>query len=407
MPDSLEHLRVVELGGGLRASYAAKCLADLGADVVKVERPGGDIVRRWPPFIDDQPGPTRSGLFAYCNTNKRSIVVDYEQAEGQAFVLALTAEADVLIEGLAPGRLGELGLGVDVLQDENPQLIVTSVTPYGQTGPKRDWKGTDLTAHAATGIAMTTPLHVPDPASMPPLRPGGRQADFVAGLSSATATMFAIHQRRRTGHGSHVDVSAQEALASFTRMDIAYRTYSPDENRMAVSGAVREGPDSTLYGLVPCKDGYFAFQATEDYQWRGLMRALGSPAWAEREEFQDPYDRVARWAEIDVLMQQRTMEMTKLEIYAAGQAEHVPVFPCYTTAEAVADPQMVAREYFVDVGRDDTGSVTMPGPAVRQERTPVSYRRPWPDLAEHSDEILTPILGAERLAALRASGVVA
>ena len=231
MPDSLEHLRVVELGGGLRASYTAKCLGDLGADVIKIERGAGDIVRQWPPFIDDEPGPNRSGLFAYCNTNKRSVVVDYERAEGQAIVLALLAEADVLIEGLAPGRLAELGLGVDVLQEENAHLIVTSVTAYGQTGPKRDWRGTDLTTHAATGIAMTTPLQVPDPASMPPLRPGGRQADFVAGLASATATIFAIHQRRRTGQGSHVDVSAQEALASFTRMDIAFRTYSPEIGR--------------------------------------------------------------------------------------------------------------------------------------------------------------------------------
>ncbi|HJN91261.1 MAG TPA: CoA transferase, partial [Dehalococcoidia bacterium] len=105
-------------------------------------------------------------------------------------------------------------------------------------------------------------------------------------------------------------------------------------------------------------------------------------------------------------MQRQTIKMTKLEIYEAGQAEHVPVFPCYTTAEAIADPQMVAREYFVDVGRDDTGTVTMPGPAVRQERTPVSYRRPWPGLGEHGDEVLTPVLGAERLAALRESGVV-
>lgn len=168
MPRALGHLRILELGQGITAAYAAKALADLGADVVKIELPEGDPVRGWPPFLGDEPGALRSGLFAYCNTNKRALSVDYRQAEGAAVVRALAAEADVVIENWPPGHFAALGLGGERLRAEHAALVVTSITPYGQSGPKRDWRGGDLTTHAASGIAMTTPLLVADPPSTPP-----------------------------------------------------------------------------------------------------------------------------------------------------------------------------------------------------------------------------------------------
>jgi len=408
MPDALAHLRVLELSRSVPGAYAAKCLADLGADTVKVELPDGDPVRTYPPFLGDQPGPLRSALFAFCNTNKRSVTVDYARPAGAGVVRALAAQADLLVEDQAPGALARLGLGFADLQAGNPRLVVLSITPFGQSGPRRDWKGGDLTTAATSIIAMTTPIKVGDANRVPPLRPGGRQMDFVSGMNGATAAMLALHLRHRTGAGSHVDLSMQEALTAYTRQDIARVSYDPDNTGgLSVTSGSRHGAPTTLWGLMPCKDGSFAFQASEVYQWAGLMHALGDPEWAARPEFQDPYDRSARWAEIDVLMRERTMQMTKAEIYAAGQANHCPVFPCYTTAEALDDAQIRSREYFVTVTRPETGPVTMPGPCVRHERTPVRYRRPWPAPGEHTDDVLGPLIGAERLAALRAEGVVA
>ena len=408
MPDALAHLTVLELCSTVAGGYAGKCLADLGADVIKIEPPTGDPVRALGPFLDDREGPLTGIPFVFGNTSKRSVVIDVARPEGAALVRDLARAADLLIEDGAPGALDALGLGVDTLRAAHPGLIVVSITPYGQTGPRRAWRGTDLTTHAVSGIAMTTPLKVGDSNTVPPLRPGGRHADYVSGMAGAALALVAVHGRRRSGRGTHVDLSMQETLASFTRMDVAFRTYDPGNVTGMLTGVdSRHGEAQSLWGLVPCKDGSFAFQASEDYQWKGFMRALGSPAWAERPEFQDPYERGRRWNEIHPLLCESTMRMTKAEIYHTAQAEHVPVFPCYTTAEAYHDEQIESREFFVTVQRPETGPVEMPGPPVRHERTPVRYRRPWPAIGEHTDAILGPRLGPERLAALRERGVVA
>ncbi len=404
---ALSHLSVAEIGTGVPVAYAGRCLADLGAEVTKVEPPEGDATRGWPPFLDDQSGSARSAVFAYCNVNKRSVALDATQMEGAAACRQSMETVDIVLQSGPPGQLADWGIGVDALRAEHPGLIVTTLTPYGMEGARANWRATDLTIHAASGLAKSTPAVVADPNRTPPLRPGGRQADYVTGMAAATATMLAVHQRRRSGSGLDVVISAQAALAAFMRMSTAYRGYDP-ENRVSVVNPVnsREGKPSTLWGLVPCRDGYFAFQATEQYQWDGLMRALGNPEWASRPEFQDPYERIARWEEVDPLLQEATMGRTKAEIYHAAQAERVPVFPCYDIAEVCQDEQVKSRSFLTTVSRNDVGDVTMPGPAVRHSATPVTYRRPWPDLGEHTTEVLTPILGSGRVTALRAQRVL-
>lgn len=404
MPGALEHLRVVEVGVGVAPAHCGKLLRDMGAAVVKVEPPGGDPLRGWPPFLPNTPDAVRSGLFAYLNGGKQSVAFDLTHADGAAALGALLADADVLIDtwpaGAAPATLDAAGLA-----EHHPLLIRTSITAYGQTGPKSAWRGTDLTTHAASGMAMGTGGKVPDPNVTPPLRPGGRQADFVAGMTAATATLVAVHGRQASGRGALVDVSMQEALAAFTRMDVAFRTFDPD-TAMFLGVVSRRGEPQRQHGLIPCKDGYFAFQATEQYQWEGFMRALGSPEWASRPEFQDPTERAARWPEIEPLLIASARRFTKLEIAEAAQAEHVPVFPNYTTAEALDDPQIRAREFFVSAGRKGAPTVVMPGAPVRHSATPALPPEPWPEIGAHTDAVLTPLLGTERLARLRADGVV-
>lgn len=404
---ALGHLRVIELGEGVPVAFAGKCFADLGADVIKIEPLNGDPVRTLAPFLDDESGVLRSIPFLYSNTNKRSVALDLDSTTARDIVAALVESADLVIEDGPPGRLDDLGLPTDGVLSDNPRLSVVTVTPYGLVGPRAEWKATDLTINAASGMAMSTPSTVLNPETTPPLRPGGRQADYVAGMSAATAAMGAIRYQKLNGKGQRVVVSQQASLAAFMRMSIAYRTYDP-ENKIAVAGKpnTRKGTPLTLWGLVPCKDGYFAFQATEDYQWWGLMRAIGNPEWAKRPEFQDPYDRINRWIEIDPLLREYTVQHTKLEIYHAAQAERVPLFPAYTTREAVQDEQIQSRQFFVDIGRPETGRVTIPGPALRYEKTPIRYRRPWPAIGEHTDEILSPLLGDARLKTLRGEGVI-
>lgn len=404
MPGALEHLRVVEVGVGVAPAHCGKCLHDMGAAVVKVEPLGGDPVRGWPPYLPNTPDAVRSGLFAYLNGGKQSVVIDHAHPDGAAALDALLADADVLIDTWPRGDAPR-GLDADAIHERHPRLIRTSITPYGQSGPKSAWRGTDLTTHAASGMAMGTGGKVPDPNLTPPLRPGGRQADFVAGVTAAAATLVAVHGRHASGRGAVVDVSMQEALAAFTRMDVAFRTYDP-ENASFLGLLSRRGEPQRQHGLIPCKDGYFAFQATEQYQWEGFMRALGSPEWAARPEFQDPMERAARWPEIEPLLIESASRFTKLEIAEAAQAEHVPVFPNYTTAEALDDPQIRAREFFVPAARDGASAVLMPGAPVRHSATPALAPGPWPDLGEHTDAVLGPLLGAERLARLRADGVV-
>jgi crotonobetainyl-CoA:carnitine CoA-transferase CaiB-like acyl-CoA transferase len=404
---ALSHLTVLEIGSGVPVAYAGRCLADLGAAVTKIEPPAGDPTRAWPPFLDDQPGPTRSAVFAYTNVNKRSVVVDATSTRGAEVCRRLMETVDIVLQNGPPGQLVDWEISLPALRAVNDALIVTTVTPFGLQGPRANWRATDLTIYAAAGLAKATPAVVEDPNETPPLRPGGRQADYVTGMSAATATMLAVHQRRQTGRGLDVTVSAQAALAAFMRMTTAYRGYDP-ENRVSVVNPVnsRRGKPATLWGLVPCRDGYFAFQATEQYQWDGLMRALGDPDWARRPEFQDPYERMARWEEIDPLLQEVTLQRTKAEIYHAAQAERVPVFPCYDIAEVCQDEQVRSRSFLTTISRDDVGDVTMPGAAVRHSRTPVEIQRSWPALGEHTDQVLEPILGADELATLKSEGVL-
>ena len=404
---ALAHLRVIEIGGGLAVSYAARQFGDLGADVLKVEPLRGDSLRALPPFLEDEPGPNRSGLFAYCNLNKRSICVDTAFEGGRDAVRSLLETADVCFLNAFP-RLGPDATITDAaaLHRAIPSLIVVAISPYGLTGPKRGWLGTDLTAHAASGIAKTTPFQVADPHHTPPLRPGGRQAEFTTGLAAAGAAMTALHRRRRSDRGSLVDVSMQETMASFTRMDLAWRSYDPD-SALSINPKSRKHQPSSLWGLIRCKDGFFAFQASEQYQWLGLMRALGDPQWQHAEPFATPVLRIQNWEALAPLLEGETRSISKRALYERAQAEGVPLFPAYTVDEALDDSQFVEREVFVPVRRPDTGSFTVPANPMRYSATPATYSRDWPAIGEHTEEVLAPLLGPTRFSALREQGVIA
>ena len=281
----LTGLRVVELGHFVAGPYCARLLADAGAQVVKVEGPEGDESRRRGPFADGHRDPNASGLFLYLNTNKLGITLNVRSPEGVKVLDELLKEADILIENHRPAEVDELGLAYPALHQRHPRLIVTSISPFGQTGPYRDYLADDLIAVNMGGLAYATPGlpdKVADPEREPPLRAATQIADYTAAIAGAAASMLALLAREWDGMGRHVDVSEQEAVASTVTADTATSSYLG-------LAKLRGAPNAGLMpnGYFPCKDGYVALTAITQEHWLSLVEVMGSPDWAENTLFCD------------------------------------------------------------------------------------------------------------------------
>jgi crotonobetainyl-CoA:carnitine CoA-transferase CaiB-like acyl-CoA transferase len=240
MPDgALSDLKIVELAEMVAGPFCTKVMADLGAEVIKIESPkDGDPARQRGPFPHDQPHPERSALFLYLNTNKRGITLDVRKPEGIRLFRDLLKDADILVEAWKPGALAALGLGYEHLKALHPGLIVASVTPFGQTGPYKDYKAYDLNCYQFSVLGYETPFNqVTDPATQPPLKAAGEQANLLAGWTTATAIMCAVHWRHLTGEGQHLDMAETEAAANMIRPNYPFYYYErPDgPNRARLS----------------------------------------------------------------------------------------------------------------------------------------------------------------------------
>ncbi|OAI40906.1 hypothetical protein AYO38_04865 [bacterium SCGC AG-212-C10] len=372
-PGALTGSLVLEWSSSRSGAYAGKLLRGLGADVVLLEGPSDDRDSSLGPG----PIPTHDAELAartrFLHGGKESCGFDPADAASVSLRDALLREAAILLIDQPMATAEGLGMRPEDLAERFPHLLVVVMTLAGLRGEARYWKKSDLVSHAIGGIAHSTPARVPDPRTYPPLKPGGYQADYTLGMTAANASLLGLQLRRRTGKGQLIDVSAQAMLASYLRMDVAYRTYGMGDS-LNISGIDRHSPTgrpSTIWGLVPCKDGYFAFQATEQYQWDGLMRMMGDPEWSKDSRFQDPVERAQRWDEIEPHFIAWCMERTKREIFHGGQAEHVPVFACFNVEELLTDDQQVARAFFVDLPNDHGSDVIkVPGAVVHLEKTP-------------------------------------
>lgn len=396
---ALDGLRIVEYANFISGPYCSKLLADLGAEVIKIEEPGvGDEARQTKPFLNDVPHPERSGLFLYLNTNKLGITLNLKTAAGLKVLKELLREADIFVENSSPLAAKELGIDYENLKEVNPGLIVTSITPFGQTGPYRDYKATDLISCNMGGLGYNTPGAVQNTAEQPPLRPGGRQTDFVAGTTGTMATLFALFARQTTGHGQHVDISQQEAIASFVRMEIAFYTYNSE--RYLNFAANRQRPSSAV-GFLPCKDGYIANGCREEYQWQHLFQTIAGTDQEKEKEIMSLFDGeelsiaavVQKWDIVQPLILDWTMKHTREEIFQMALANDFPITPCNTMDELFSSPQLAEREYFVEIDHSATGVLKYPGPPFKLDKTPCQVRRPAPLLGEHNEEILCQRLG--------------
>jgi crotonobetainyl-CoA:carnitine CoA-transferase CaiB-like acyl-CoA transferase len=405
---ALAGLKIVELSERVAGPFCTKVMADLGAEVIKIEKPGtGDVARSRGPFPGDEPHPDRSGLFLYLNTNKLGVTLDLGKPEGVKLFRELVKDADILVETQPQGFLDSLGVGYASLHESYPRLIVTSITPFGQTGPYKNYKAYNLNCFHTGVVGYETPFNfVTDPENEPPLKTGGQQADLLAGWTAATATMCAVFHRELTGQGQHVDISEVEAVAHMVRPNFALYSHEPPDgpNR-------RRFLQRTKWGLAyvfPCRGGHVALLALTDQHWESLKELMGRPEWAESELFATLLGRFQNIDALEVSMAAWVSDQDRDELARKGQELHIPAFPVRDIHEVVTSEQYRERNFFVSVDHPATGPLMFPGAPFKLSATPWQIRSPAPQLGEHNAQIYDKHLGlsAERMEQLRRKGVI-
>ncbi len=390
MPDgALSDLRVIDLTQGVAGPYGGKLLADFGADVLKVEPPGGDYTRRLGPFPDDVPDPNKSGLFLHLNTGKRSLTLDLSTRSGGVVFRKLLAGADVLLESEPPGQMAERGLGYDDLKAEFPRLIYTSVTPFGQTGPYRGYRGNSLTA-----MAMSTIMYNTGEPDREPLTTAGLPGEYLAGIHTFMAVTAALAWRDREGAGQYVDVSMAEATAASDEYNAAMYGFQGAVRRRYYSRHVFGYPND----IFPCKDGYVSV----------IPGAGGFPSPLRPDEIspmalllenieldKDPLflsmgERMLRWRDFDDLVLPWFMEHTAAEILDIAQALRLPFAPVPNVAELLDDAHLKERGFFVEIEHPEAGKLPHCGPVARMSETPLQIG-PAPSLGQHTTDVLAEI----------------
>ena len=407
-PGPLQGLKVVELGQLIAGPFAAKTLADFGADVVKIEPPpkngqgGGDPLRGWRLVKNGT-----SVWWQVQSRNKRSVALDLRQPEAQDIVRKLAAEADVLIENFRPGAMEDWGLGPEVLLQQNPALIMLRVSGYGQTGPYRDRPGFGVVAEAMGGLR-----HLSGEPGRVPVRVGVSIGDTLASLHGVIGILLALQHRHATvsaqhpkGQGQVVDVALFEAV--FNCMESLLPEYS-------AFGAVRGPAGSALPGIAPsnaytCADGcHVLIAGNGDSIFRRLMTCIGRDDLGQSPDLQTNPGRVARVAEIDAAIGDWASRLTADEVLRALEAAEVPSGKIYTVADIAADPHYAARGMLQSVRMDDGGDVLVPGFVPRLSASPGSHRRNAPTLGQDTEAVLREVgLTDAQIAALRERGVVA
>ena len=391
----LAGLKVLELGQLIAGPFAAKTLADFGADVIKIEPPEtGDPLRKWRLLKDGT-----SVWWQVQSRNKRSLALDLKQPEAQAIVYKLAIESDVLIENFRPGAMEGWGLGPDVLQKLNPRLIMLRISGYGQTGPYRDRPGFGVVAEAMGGLRHLTA----EPGRVP-VRVGVSIGDTLAALHGVIGVLMALHHRNTAGLGQVIDVALYEAV--FNCMESLLPEYS-------AFGAVRGPGGSALPGIAPsnaylCKDGGYALIAGNgDSIYKRLMRTINRDDLGNDPALKDNAGRVARVEEIDHAIGLWTAQRSVTDVLAALEAASVPAGRIYTIADIAADPHYLARGMLQSVRLADGSTLTVPGIVPKLSVTPGSQKRNAPDLGQDTDEVLRGIgLSAAQIQALKDKGIV-
>ena len=391
-------IRVLDLSGA-SGLHCSKLFADLGADVIKIERPGGDSSRNSPPFKDDQPGINRSLHFLHFNANKRGVTLDLTKNYGPTLFRKLAATADVVLETFSPGQLESLGIGYSSLKEINPRIVVTSVTPFGHRGPYKDFRATDIVSFAMGGLMALS--GEPD---RPPCVAPGEVAYGMASAFAALGTLVAVYHSRLTGEGQQVDTSTHASSVHIA--GYAVPVYSATGHK----GFRKTWAERTfdINDLYPCTDGYVRFCVLPKAQWDSMVDWLGSPDILTSPVFADQQFRRENSEIIDPYVLGLTESQHKNDIYVEGQRRHIAVTPVNTPQDFVESQQTEARGIFSSVYHPVMGEYKHFGPVHQFSETPGAIHRSAPLVGEHNHEVFCGELGLSihQLSILTASGVI-
>ncbi|MQG57056.1 MAG: CoA transferase [SAR202 cluster bacterium] len=396
---ALEGTRVLDLTHHIAGPYCTKLLADFGADVIKVERPGaGDPARNQGPFVDDDAHPDKGLPFLYLNTSKRSVTLNLKSPAGQRILEELVAESDVVVESFRPTFLPSLGLGYEHLRKENPSLVMVSISSFGQSGPYRDYEATDIVEYALGGILYIFGLNEREP-----LKHALDQAQYKAGTNAASGAAIAILHRLLTGQGQLVDVSIQESITSAVR-----DTTSAFANYGIVKWRQPKTTSEMPRGPVETSDGYIMPIAFGGVDWCATADFLNAPELKE-DRFATPEGREEHADELQEILSSTFAGWKKFDLFYEAHKQRRLIYGVVQDGkEALNNPQYESRGYFVDIDHPVAGLHTYPGAPFNMSETPWRASSSAPTLGQHNSEIYGNRLGYSKaeLARLAAAGVI-
>ena len=390
----LAGVTVLDLGQVYQGPYATLLMATAGADVIKIEPPHGEPLRRRAP-----PGKSTTFPIAMLNSNKRAITLNLKDKRGKELLFRMVAKADVLLENFAPGVMDRLGVGFAVLHAINPRLIYASGTGYGLSGPDRDNLAMDLTIQAFSGIISVT-----GEADRPPLKAGPAVVDFLSGIHLYAATMTALYERSVTGVGRLVEVAMEEA---------AYPTLTSQLEAYWRGGKAPQRTGNASHNRVPinvyaAKDGYIAMNLAVEEHWHNLLAAMGREDLRDDPRFSSPTARVENRELVDATIAAWSKTLPKMEIFAIAKARRIPLAPVREVDEVMHDRHMHERGYLDDIEHDEIGPITVPTSPLRFHGADRRTTTPSPKLGQHNNEIYGGWLGlsASEIEELKAARVI-
>ncbi len=406
MPEqALSDVKVLDLTWHIAGPYCTKLLADYGSDVIKVEKPEeGDPTRRMVPFFKDDPHPEKSGLFLHLNTNKKGITLDLKSTTGKKIIKELVSKVDILVESFSPRVMPGLGLDYQTLEQINPKLVMVSISNFGQSGPYRDFKASEIVEYAMGGEMYSTGI-----ADREPLKLGGNVTQYQAGTVAAVATMGALYAAELQGTGQHVDISIMETQAG-----------GGDRRAFFLLGYACAGAITTRWpppreavrmvilpqGVYPCKDGFINTLSLPQW-WPRYLEAMEMPELKDDPRFQNIFSMEAG-LEFDAMWYSWLADHTKDELFEKFLKVNIASAPLNSPEDVVNNRHLKARGFFAEIDHPETGKVVYPGAPFKMTETPSQARHPAPLLGQHNEEIYGKLLGYARedLVKLGESGVI-
>jgi len=389
-------LKVLDLTEDIAGSFCTRLLADYGADVLKVEPPQGSAMRRMGPFFQDDPDPEKSLFFLAMNLNKKGSTLNLESSEGQKIFKELVSRVDVVVESYRPGYLGSLGLGYPDLETINPSLVMTSITPFGQEGPYSQFKSDEIVNYAMGMIMSISGMQ-----GRPPLKHGGFQAQYEAGLNAAGATSMAVFQQETTGIGQHIDLCITETVAS--TMMATQTTYT----FMGGTMARRRTSGGQFTHPMPCSDGWIIVQTGGGASWQDISDLFEEPKLMDP-RFSEPAQRGLNGAELDQIVLDAIKDRSKWDLFPKAANARILFGLVQTPGELAECPQLESRDFYREVDHPVMGKVKVPAVMFNFSLTPYELQMPAPTLGQHNQEVYGDGLeySQEDLTRLQQSGAI-